>query len=85
MTILVEAPRPGMPYAVQAGLLPRGFAGDEEVGRALRDAGRCQWVTAYGMPWIEWCGARVVSGEPFCEKHLTEGRHPGLYLVPHPG
>lgn len=73
MSTIVEAPRPYMPYAVRAGLgNPGSFGGfhdDEQVERTLRDSARCKRVTAYGMPWMEWCGARTIAGTPFCPEH----------------
>jgi hypothetical protein len=47
------------------------FTGDEW---RLYQQGKCCWQTAYGMPWISYCGRKSEPGHPFghCSKHARE-------------
>jgi hypothetical protein len=40
----------------------------------LYKAGKCCWQTAYGMPWMAYCGKRSKRGHPFgyCREHARE-------------
>ena len=35
-----------------------------EEEEALFNAGKCSWQTAFGMPWIEYCGHLYPAGMP---------------------
>jgi hypothetical protein len=50
---------------------PDRFTAEET---ALFRAGRCGWVTAYGLPWTEHCGKRSKPGASFgnCPEHDAE-------------
>lgn len=39
-----------------------------------RDAVTCQWQTAYGLPWTEYCGADKPYALPYCSEHTQELR-----------
>lgn len=42
----------------------------------LYKQGRCSYQTAYGLPWMEWCGKRSKPGHPFgyCREHARGDR-----------
>jgi hypothetical protein len=40
----------------------------------LYKRGRCCWQTAYGMPWIRYCGRKLDRGNPwgYCKRYARE-------------
>jgi hypothetical protein len=40
----------------------------------LYKQGKCCWQTAYGMPWISYCGKKLDRGNPwgYCKRHAKE-------------
>jgi hypothetical protein len=45
---------------------------ENEKEQGLADRGLCWWMTAYGMPWIEYCEEPTRPNEPYCPEHMTE-------------
>ena len=45
----------------------------------LYEAGKCCWQTAYGLPWMEWCGQPSMPDQQFgyCREHDRELREQG--------
>lgn len=50
---------------------PDRFTEDEA---ALFRAGKCGWLTAYGLPWMKWCEVASKPGASFgnCDEHDAE-------------
>lgn len=63
---LLDAGVPGADYGQRRRVEPG--EDPEAVEKELRDAGRCDHQTAYGLPWIEYCGRPRPCGE-----HAGEG------------
>lgn len=42
---------------------------------ALYQAGKCCYLVAYGLPWMEWCELPSVPDHPlgYCHIHESEG------------
>ncbi|MFY1620082.1 hypothetical protein [Micromonospora sp. WMMD736] len=50
---------------------------------ALVKALKCDWQTAYGLPWTETCDEPAAPGQPWCVEHCQDWQ--ANYGLPLPG